>query len=119
MLINYRDQDFVQVMQDVTGGRGANVILDNMGAAYLERNVTALARDGRLVIIGLQGGIKAELNLALMMVKRQQIIGSVLRSRPVAEKGEIVAEFTRLALPKFADRSIVPMVPSAGSSGRT
>ena len=55
-------------------------------------------------------GIKAELNLALMMVKRQQIIGSVLRSRPVPEKAEIVAEFRRLALPKFADRTIVPII---------
>jgi len=55
-------------------------------------------------------GIKAELNLGLMMVKRQRIIGSVLRSRPVSEKGEIVTEFTRRALPKFADRTIVPLI---------
>ena len=60
--------------------------------------------------ISKNSGIKAELNLALMMVKRQQIIGSVLRSRPVAEKAEIVAEFTRRALPRFADRSIVPII---------
>ena len=69
-----------------------------------------LAYKGRLVIIGVTSGIKAELNLALMMVKRQQIIGSVLRSRPVKDKGDIVAEFTRTALPKFADRTIVPII---------
>ena len=72
--------------------------------------MNSLAYKGRLVSIGVTSGIKAELNLALMMVKRQSIIGSVLRSRPVSEKGEIVAEFTRRALPKFADRSIVPIV---------
>ncbi|PLX93868.1 MAG: NADPH:quinone oxidoreductase, partial [Desulfuromonas sp.] len=73
-------------------------------------NMNSLAYKGRLVIIGVISGIKAELNLALMMVKRQQIIGSVLRSRPVSEKSEIIAEFTKTALPKFADRSIVPII---------
>ena len=72
--------------------------------------MNSLGYTGRLVIIGVISGIKAELNLALMMVKRQQIIGSVLRSRPVKDKGEIVAEFTRTALPKFADRTIVPII---------
>lgn len=72
--------------------------------------MSSLAYAGRLVIIGVISGIKAELNLALMMVKRHQIIGSVLRSRPVSDKADIVAEFTRLALPKFADRSIIPIV---------
>jgi len=72
--------------------------------------MNSLAYKGKLVVIGVTSGIKAELNLALMMVKRQQIIGSVLRSRPVSEKGEIVAEFTRRALPKFADRTIVPII---------
>jgi NADPH:quinone reductase-like Zn-dependent oxidoreductase len=72
--------------------------------------MNALAYGGRLVVIGVTSGIKAELNLALMMVKRQQIIGSVLRSRPVEDKAAIVAEFTRTALPRFADRTIVPIV---------
>jgi len=76
-------------------------------------NMNSLGYKGRLVIIGVISGIKAELNLALMMVKRQQIIGSVLRSRPVSEKGEIVAEFVRRAMPKFADRTIVPIIEKA------
>ena len=72
--------------------------------------MNSLGYQGKLVVIGVISGIKAELNLALMMVKRQQIIGSVLRSRPVPEKAEIVAEFTKRALPKFADRTIVPII---------
>lgn len=102
--------DFTDVVKEFTGKKGVDVILDHVGAQYLKPNMSSLAYKGRLVVIGVISGIKAELNLALMMVKRQQIIGSVLRSRPVSEKGEIVAEFTRRALPKFADRSIVPII---------
>ena len=102
--------DFSEAVKDFTGKKGADVILDHVGAKYLQANMNALGYAGRLVIIGVTSGIKAELNLALMMVKRQQIIGSVLRSRPVKDKGEIVAEFTRTALPSFADRTIVPIV---------
>ena len=87
-----------------------DVILDHVGAKYLAPNMNSLGYKGRLVVIGVISGIKAELNLALMMVKRQQIIGSVLRSRPVSEKGEIAAEFVRRAMPKFADRTIVPII---------
>ncbi len=102
--------DFSDAVKEFTNKKGVNVILDHVGAKYLKPNMASLGYTGRLVIIGIISGIKAELNLALMMVKRQQIIGSVLRSRPVAEKGEIIAEFTRRALPKFADRSIVPII---------
>ncbi len=102
--------DFSDHIKEFTGKKGVNLILDHVGAKYLEPNMKSLGYSGRLVVIGVISGIKAELNLALMMVKRQQIIGSVLRSRPVSEKGEIVAEFTRRALPKFADRSIVPII---------
>ena len=102
--------DFTEVVKEFTGKKGVDLILDHVGAKYLAPNMNSLGYKGRLVIIGVTSGIKAELNLALMMVKRQQIIGSVLRSRPVPEKGEIVAEFTRRALPKFADRSIVPII---------
>ena len=69
----------------LTGGRGPDVILDHIGAAYLEPNLRCLAPYGRLVIIGLLGGAKAELNIGRLMVKRQRVIGSVLRARPVAE----------------------------------
>ena len=102
--------DFTDAVKAFTGKQGAHVILDHVGAKYLKPNMNSLAYTGKLVIIGVISGIKAELNLALMMVKRQQIIGSVLRSRPVAEKGEIIAEFSRRALPKFADRTIVPII---------
>ncbi len=102
--------DFTDLVKEYTGKKGVDLVLDHVGAKYLKPNMNSLAYKGKLVIIGVISGIKAELNLALMMVKRQQIIGSVLRSRPVAEKAEIIAEFTRRALPKFADRSIVPII---------
>jgi len=111
LVIDYTENpDFTAIVKEYTSKKGVDVILDHVGAAYLKPNMNSLAYKGRLVLIGVISGIKAELNLALMMVKRQQIIGSVLRSRPVAEKGEIVAEFTRRALPKFADRTIVPII---------
>ena len=110
-LINFVETpDFTEVVKEYTNKKGVDLVLDHVGAKYLAPNMNSLGYKGRLVIIGVVSGIKAELNLALMMVKRQQIIGSVLRSRPVAEKGEIVAEFTRRALPRFADRSIVPII---------
>jgi NADPH2:quinone reductase len=102
--------DFSEAVKEFTAKKGVDVILDHVGAKYLAPNMNSLGYAGRLVIIGVTSGIKAELNLALMMVKRQQIIGSVLRSRPVKDKAEIVAEFTKIALPKFADRTIVPMI---------
>jgi len=110
-LINfYETPDFTEVVKEYTNKKGVDLILDHVGAKYLAPNMNSLGYKGKLVIIGVISGIKAELNLALMMVKRQQIIGSVLRSRPVVEKGEIVAEFIRRALPKFTDRSIVPII---------
>ncbi len=104
--------DFSEAVKEYTEKKGVDLILDHVGGAkYLKPNMNSLGYMGKLVIIGVISGIKAELNLALMMVKRQQIIGSVLRSRPVAMKGgDIVAEFTRRALPKFADRTIVPII---------
>jgi putative PIG3 family NAD(P)H quinone oxidoreductase len=111
LVINFRETpDFSEAVKEFTNKKGVDVILDHVGAKYLAPNMASLGYAGRLVIIGVISGIKAELNLALMMVKRQQIIGSVLRSRPVKDKGDIVAEFTRTALPKFADRTIVPII---------
>lgn len=111
LVINFHETpDFAEAVKEFTNKKGADVILDHVGAKYLAPNMNSLGYAGRLVIIGVISGIKAELNLALMMVKRQQIIGSVLRSRPVKDKAEIVAEFTRTALPKFADRTIVPII---------
>ena len=102
--------DFSEAVKEFTGKKGVDVILDHVGAKYLAPNMNSLGYTSRLVIIGVISGIKAELNLALMMVKRQQIIGSVLRSRPVKDKAAIVAEFTKTALPCFANRTIVPII---------
>ncbi len=111
LVINFRETpDFTEAVKEFTNKKGVDMILDHVGAKYLAPNMNSLGYKGKLVIIGVISGIKAELNLALMMVKRQSIIGSVLRSRPVSEKGEIVAEFTRRAIPKFADRTIVPII---------
>jgi putative PIG3 family NAD(P)H quinone oxidoreductase len=111
LVIDYTENpDFSGIIKEYTSKKGVDLILDHVGAKYLKPNMNSLGYTGKLVVIGVISGIKAELNLALMMVKRQQIIGSVLRSRPVSEKGDIVAEFTRRALPKFADGSIVPIV---------
>ncbi|MFE0354817.1 NAD(P)H-quinone oxidoreductase [Streptomyces nigra] len=91
ILINYREQDFVEEIKEATGGAGADVILDIMGAKYLDRNVRALAANGRLAIIGLQGGVKGELNLGALLAKRAAISATSLRSRPLEEKAAIVA----------------------------
>ncbi len=110
-LINFKETpDFAETVKTITNKRGVDLILDHVGAKYLAPNMNSLAYQGKLVIIGVTSGIKAELNLALMMVKRQMIVGSVLRSRPVGEKGEIVAQFIRRVLPRFADRTIVPRI---------
>jgi len=109
-VIDYRQQDFADEIRSITHKKGVDLILDHVGAAYLDRNMKSLAYGGKLVVIGVISGIKAELNLAVMMVKRQQIIGSVLRSRSVQEKAAITADFTRTVLPKFADGSISPVI---------
>jgi putative PIG3 family NAD(P)H quinone oxidoreductase len=89
--INYREEDFVAALHEATGGDGADVILDIMGASYLERNVAALASNGRLAIIGFQGGMRAELNIAALAAKRASLRATTLRARPPREKAAIVA----------------------------
>jgi len=91
--IDYRTEDFATRVRELTGGRGAGVILDHIGAAYLEKNLAALATGGRLVLIGLMGGAQHEINLAQLLLKRLAVIGSTLRTRSVAEKGRIVDGF--------------------------
>lgn len=110
LVIDYKSQDFAEEVAEFTGKKGVQVILDHIGAAYLASNMRSLAVYGKLVIIGVNSGIKADVNLALMMVKRQQIIGSVLRPRPVPEKAAIVAEFAEKVLPLLAERKIVPLI---------
>ncbi|MFE0800475.1 NAD(P)H-quinone oxidoreductase [Streptomyces sp. NPDC058812] len=91
ILINYREQDFVAEVKEATGGAGADVILDNMGAKYLDRNVRALAVNGRLAIIGMQGGRKGELDIGTLLAKRAAVSATSLRTRPREEKAAIVA----------------------------
>lgn len=97
--IDYRAQDFVAEVGRLTGGAGVDVILDVVGAKYLEQNIQALAPDGRLVVIGLQGGANAELNLGALMGKRARIIGTTLRARAVSHKGLIMAEVRNVVWP--------------------
>jgi putative PIG3 family NAD(P)H quinone oxidoreductase len=111
--IGYRDEDFVERVRSESGGAGADVILDIMGAAYLDRNVDALATGGRLVVIGMQGGVKAELNLGKLVAKRAGVIGTTLRARPVSgpgSKSEIVAEVVANVWPMIADGRVRPIV---------
>lgn len=110
ILINYRDDDFVAAVREGTDGRGANVILDIIGAKYLASNVEALAVGGRLVIIGLQGGRKAELDLRALMGKRAAVIGTTLRARPADEKATIVAAVREHVWPLFAAGDVRPIV---------
>jgi putative PIG3 family NAD(P)H quinone oxidoreductase len=108
--VSYRDQDFVEEVRAATDGRGADVILDNMGAKYLSRNVDALAPEGRLVIIGMQGGTKGELDIAKLLRKRGAVIATTLRSRPVEEKAAICAAVVEHVWPLVADGSVKPVV---------
>ena len=110
ILINYREQDFVEVLADVTQGAGADVILDNIGAKYLARNVSALAVNGRLVIIGLQGGAKAELDISALLRKCGAVISTSLRGRPAAEKAAIVAAVREHVWPLIESGRVKPVV---------
>ncbi|KOG45479.1 NAD(P)H-quinone oxidoreductase [Streptomyces decoyicus] len=110
ILIDYREQDFVQEIRKATDGKGADVILDIIGAKYLQRNVKALAVSGRLAIIGLQGGVKAELNLAALMAKRAAITGAGLRARPLNEKAAIVAAVREHVWPLISNGQVRPIV---------
>ncbi|MHA7210692.1 NAD(P)H-quinone oxidoreductase [Arthrobacter sp. MDT1-65] len=109
-LIDYRQQDFVEEVRAATGGRGADVILDVVGAKYLARNVESLAIGGRLVVIGLQGGATAELDLGMLMGKRASVAGTTLRSRPVAEKAAILAAVRDNVWPLVATGAVRPFV---------
>ncbi|MCA1781746.1 MAG: NAD(P)H-quinone oxidoreductase [Intrasporangiaceae bacterium] len=110
ILVNYREQDFVEVVRTATDGAGAGVILDNMGAKYLMRNVETLADGGRLVIIGMQGGIKAELDIATLLRKRGAVIATALRSRSLAEKATIVAAVREHVWPLVESGRVRPIV---------
>ncbi len=108
--VSYRDSDFVEVIRGATEGHGADVILDNMGAAYLPRNVSLLAVGGRLVVIGLQGGVTGELNLGALLAKQAAVHAASLRARPSAEKAEIIAGVRAEFWPAVERGAIRPVI---------
>ncbi|WP_166345408.1 NAD(P)H-quinone oxidoreductase [Phytoactinopolyspora limicola] len=110
ILVNYREQDFVEALRAATGGRGADVVLDIIGAKYLAGNIDVLAVNGRLVVIGLQGGRAAEIDLRALMGKRASITGTTLRARPPAEKAGIVTEVRDHVWPMISNGQVVPVV---------
>lgn len=101
--INYKDEDILEHVKELTGGRGVDLILDVVGAKYLQLNLKALAVGGRLVVIGLQQGAKAELNLGVLLAKRARIIGTTLRARPLSEKSEIIQETVQRVMPLLSE----------------
>ncbi len=110
ILVNYREQDFVAEVKAATDGAGADVVLDNMGAAYLARNLDVLATNGRIVVIGMQGGTRAELNLGVLMAKRAAVLATSLRARPSDEKAAIVASVVEHVWPLVAEGLVRPVV---------
>src|SRR5581483_3351360 len=109
-VIDYRDEDFVAVAREVTGGRGVDVILDIVGAAYLARNLEALAPDGRLAVIGLQGGATAELDLNALLRKRLTLHAAGLRARPLDQKARICRAVATELWPLVAEGQVRPVV---------
>ena len=115
VLVNYREEDFVERLEEATDGHGADVILDIMGAKYLSRNVSALATGGRLVIIGMQGGTRGELDIAALLAKRGSVTATFLRARRPAEKAAIVASVREHVWPLVEAGRVRPVVHSRHS----
>lgn len=108
--INYRDEEFEQRIKSATDGQGVDVVLDNMGASYLPRNMTVLATGGRLVVLGLQGGVQGELDLGMLLAKRGTVHAAGLRGRPGAQKAEIVAETQHAVWPMIESGAVRPVI---------
>jgi putative PIG3 family NAD(P)H quinone oxidoreductase len=112
VVVNYRETDFVDIVREHTGGQGADVILDILGAAYLDRNLAALSADGRLVIIGLQGGAKTEIDLGRLLARRLSVMGTTLRSRSNNDKQAILEQMHEVLWPVIENRSVGPLIDS-------
>ena len=108
--INYKTQDFVRAVADLTDGQGVNVVLDMVAGAYVARELDCLAEDGRLVIIAVQGGVKAEINAGMVLRRRLTITGSTLRPRPVAFKGAIARSLRERVWPLLSSGTIKPVI---------
>ena len=112
MTINYREQDFAEVVQEQTNGEGVNVILDVIGRDYWEKNLRTLSMAGRLVLVGLMGGAVAETNLGLLMQKRLRVHGTVMRSRPLIDRAEITRDFQQHLEPAIVSGEMKPVIDS-------
>lgn len=110
VLVNYREQDFAEAVRSATHGHGADVVLDIIGAKYLAANLDVLAADGRIVVIGLQGGRRAEVNLQTVMTKRATIVGTTLRGRTAADKARIVSAVREQLWPMISAGKVMPVV---------
>ncbi len=108
--INYKTSDWAAAVKEATGGRGADVILDFVGAPYLEQNLQAATPRGRIVFIGTMGGPSGQINLGVLMSKRLQLFGTVLRARPLEEKATLAQAFIRHAMPLFRSGALRPVV---------
>lgn len=108
--VNYRSGDFAEAVREATDGRGVDVVLDHIGAAYLAANLKSLAVGGRLVLIGLMGGAKAEINLGALLARRLSVIGSTLRTRSAQEKAAIAAGFQARFGDALAAGRIAPVI---------
>ncbi|MEO8105719.1 MAG: NAD(P)H-quinone oxidoreductase [Actinomycetes bacterium] len=108
--VNYREQDWLEAVKGATAGQGVHVVLDVIGAKYLENNLLALASGGRLVVIGLQGGLRAELDLGRLLSRRLAVHGTTLRSRPLSEKDEIVDAVIENVWPAVAGGRVRPVI---------
>jgi NADPH2:quinone reductase len=116
--INYRTQDFSAVAKELTGGQGVNVVLDMVAGDYVAREVECLAEDGRLVIIAVQGGVKAGFNAGLVLRRRLVITGSTLRPRPVAFKAAIAASLRDKVWPLLEQGRVQPVIHSTFPAAR-
>ena len=112
VLIDYKAQDFAEVVRDVTEGHGADLVLDFVGGAYFDQHTSCLVVGGRLIVIGVLGGATAQLNLAQLLMRRCQILGLVMRSRSVVDKIAISQTFARDWLPRFGSGRLAPVVDS-------
>jgi putative PIG3 family NAD(P)H quinone oxidoreductase len=110
VLINYREEPFEERVAQETDGAGVDVVLDNMGAAYLARNMRVLAKDGRLVVLGLQGGTKGELDLGTLLAKRATVHAAGLRGRPKEQKARVVAQTQHAVWPMIESGAVRPIV---------
>ena len=110
LAIDYRQEDFAAGVKEATNGQGVDVILDSIGAAYLEKNLASLRVGGRLVLIGLMGGAQAEIPLGMLLMRRLQVIGSALRTRPVEEKAKLASAFWERFGKAFETGALQPIV---------